>query len=279
MSRDPSIHLRLSDLTLVLENIAELYSISPKHVKTLAEDILKRGKHLSCSQRAIAQGKVNTQAEKILLSSRDDAGQFSILLAQLRKGYSKHRGVKAILPSDKDWPKVKELTGLANEFVKDFGLPKKEGYSEFIKALLDKCGNGYALFKLPSLVPKVYEHYRAKELVNQDFHPELTKGIFDQYHAQVAAAVGVSNHRLNLLPENYIAFIKASEILSYYKGVTPEIYVKAQFEGLAWTGSIPSISQLSGTNAAARLEKYLVKNEIRVNKPTRKIDWDNIRKR
>lgn len=275
--RDPSIHLKLSDLKLVISKIAPELSLSNKQVKLLADAILVHGKHLSCSHRAIQTNKkIEAKVDKMLMSSRDSAGQFSLMLSRLRKSILKHRGIKHIRPSDKDWLVVKELAGLAGEFCKEFGLSIKQGFKEYITIALNKMETGYGLNKMPRLNQYIYDYYRAQKIITSDLHPSLTRELFEAYRVKILEAVGFCTD-YSKDPQQYLYFVKAKEELRKLPGITPKIYVEAQFGGLSWANAIPTPSQLIGVNAITRLQKYLSENQIKVNSSARKINWAKIR--
>ena len=51
-------------------------------------------------------------------------------------------------------------------------------------------------------------------------------------------------------------------------GISPDIYVKAQFHGFEWRDGIPDPVQLVGTKAIDRLNKYLFEKNIKVSQAT-----------
>lgn len=67
---------------------------------------------------------------------------------------------------------------------------------------------------------------------------------------------------------------KAAEYIAEVK-VKPELYMNAQFDGLAFTGGIPFPSQFVGDKAVERLYRYMKKNGVSAKKP-KSMSWLNL---
>jgi hypothetical protein len=247
--------------------------------KKLARSILTLGKRYTPTNRKLFLNNTKTEkkASKIVASDSKDALLFSNLLTMLRK-QMKHRGVMVIDMGSKDWPQIKTITALASDFCEEFELDKKPGFTEYIKLAINKMGK-WGLNKFPYLHEAICIDYQAIQKIRKDPKPGATKRLFEIYDTEVYSKTGIRED-LEKNPQKYQYFVDARQLADSL-GITYEIYIKAQFEGLAWANGIPEPTQLVGDKATNRLNKYLYQNKIKVaskEEPTKKVNWDKIKK-
>lgn len=274
MERVASIHITEEHLVLVLKEIRQ----TRRGAEKLARMILIRGKIYSINERSLLENSHKAEGKliKMGLSSRDDATIFSQrLMFQRRK--LRHKGINIIKPGSKDWGMIKEATALANEFCTDFHLKQTDGYDKYIRLALRKMQK-FSLMKLNMLHQGICHEFEAITEIEQDTNPEATEKVMDVYNRMMNERTGeIIDYQKN--PEKFVQFLRVRHECKK-RGIDPEHYIKAQYEGLEWTGSIPDPSQLMGDKAHERLVKYLSRNKHLVIKTKQgpKIDFTKIKK-
>jgi hypothetical protein len=277
--RNPSLHIKKSDLILVLKKLLSSNSTQSVYCKELADQILRLGKPYSITTRSISitNDRLEKKAKQITSSSRLDADLFSNLLFMLRKK-NRHRGITQYKPGCKDWEVIKELAEIGNQFANDFGIEnKKEAYTTFIRLTLGKM-NQFNLHKFKTLYQVVSEEYGATgELAEMDKTPGKTQEVLDYYNKIILGKTGMDPFDYSKTPDKYLFFFKVKEICES-KNIPIRTYIDAQFEGLAFANGIPQPGQLVGPKAEERLIKYMYENNVKVkNTAITTVDWDKIK--
>lgn len=268
MIRIPSIHVDEKQLVLVINKIKDNYNIKKLSSTELAKLLLSYSTSNSCNNRLVSinNNRVEKKTQQILTSSKGDA----ILLADIihkHRVKKKHRGITRISQTDKDWPQVKKLVSICLEFCNEFSLDKRKGFIEYTKSGLDKISSPRQLLsKLINMQERIFDEYEIVQLIEDDNNSKETKYIYEFYSNLIAKKTGIPEK--NTDPLKYINFLKVREITDELD-VPCDIYIKAQFHGLAWTDGYPSPSQLVGDKARERLNKYLYEKKIKLgsNKP------------
>lgn len=271
MNRIPSIHIREDELIQVIESIKGLGNIHKMKSKELVKLITQYSSGSSCNNRTvvISNNKQDKKAKEILKSSKGDAMILSSLIYVVRKKL-RHKAIKKIDQDSRDWGKLKELVKCCIEFCNDFNLDKKEGFTIYVQTCLGKISS-YRNYvsKMVSMHEGITMEYEAKLQVENDNNPKETRDIFDYYKKLVYDHTGLP---LTDASENYVRYSKFINVreTTDQLDIPYQIYIKAQFDGLEWSGNYPEPSQLIGDNAIDRLNKYLYKNKMRKAKSSEK---------
>lgn len=267
MSREPSIHVRESHLKLVLQELLADKLVDGIDIEKLAMTISERVLKYSATSRAmvITSDRLERKAKSILKAAKGDAYLMAKIIHAIRISM-KHRGVQMYNQDSREWGMVKEITSNAIDFANEFGLSKKEGFTEYIKIAVSKMQR-FSIQKVPRMYESIMANYEATTLIREDDKPKITKSIHDGYIQKIARKVGfVEKYDNN--PEKYVCFYKA-RLIADEIGVSYRDYIEAQFEGFSYRDGIPDPVQLLGDGAKKRLMKYLYENNIKVN-PTQK---------
>lgn len=242
-----------------------------------AEIILKKGYTHSIASRAlyVSNNKVQEKASKLKLAARSDTGKFAQMLLYVRR-QMRHRGIKLIEPGDPEWFTIKELTKLATEFCNEFQLSLKDGYQIYLRTGISKVKN-FSINKLKSLHQAIFDHYEATQVIEMDKTPRETEELHDFYMANISDKTGFSQGYKNI-PEKYRYFVEGKQEAKKL-GVSYKVYIKAQFDAFEWNNSVPDPTQLVGTKALDRLQKYCFKEGLMVGKKKGSgIKWDKLKK-
>ena len=254
-------------------------SISKVELDKLAITIALKVRSKSLTHRSItvSNNKLVHKVAQVQSSVRSDAGLFSGILT-LKRRQLKHRGIISINASDRDWLLLKEVCGLATEFVNEFGLDKKRGYDRYIQLALAKMKN-YSLNKFKSMHPSICKEYEAIQEIELDDKPQKTAEMEEIFLAMVAERTGWSKTYKEDSPEKYAYFVKARKEAESFN-VSLKVYIASQF---SWFDSVlhtvPDPVQLVGVKAIERLQKYCYEQNIKMGKAANKksIDWGKIK--
>ena len=186
--RDPGLHIKRSDLVDV---ILALFGdrINPARgmgAEEFADAILVKAKKYTHVNRSITttSDRVEKKMNKLIKSDRGDAALFARVLHMTRIRL-KHRGIRQIEPNSRDWPMVKEVTGLAIEFGNEFNLDKKTAFRVYIDTSF-LFMKKFSLPKLNGLYERISEYFGAKEELLDDDDSVRTKLLYNYYQKQTA---------------------------------------------------------------------------------------------
>lgn len=272
--RNPSIHIKESDLITVLQGV--LCKNPNKNYKELAKEILVKAKSYSVNARGVysSNDKVEKKVIKMRLSARSDTAIFAQLLLLLRR-QAKHRGLTLIQPGEPEWFNLKEASKLATEFCNEFQISLKEGYKEYIKIGLSKMKN-FSVNKFKTIHAHICNEYEAIQEIARDPTPQETLKCHSIYMGIIGDKIGFT-HGYQNIPIKYRYFVKAKEEAKKL-GVTLSFYIKAQFQGLEWASAIPDPSQLVGITALERLQKYAFENNQVLGEKRNIVDFKKIKR-
>lgn len=262
MQRDPSIHIKRSDLKKVLNDHDILEMLGEENVDKFLNRLFFLTKSLTVSTRAfqVNNRKQDTKLKQIQQSSRIDSTSFERLIYAERI-VRRHKGFNRIKSGSKDWPVLKEVTSNALSFCSDFHLDKRLGCIKYIQIGMDLM-QIYNITKFKSLHEKISDSYIALQEIEADDDPDSTLELYRAYNKIIIDHTGIVED-LTKLPTVYVWFVRAKQ-QSREHNVDVNLYVDAQFSGLAFAKGIPHPSQLVGEKANARLSRYLYQNNYRV---------------
>ena len=256
--RDPSLHIKRSDLVKVLGKIFK--SNAGIDIQGLSNTLIELGKPYAASSRVfvITNERQEKRMAHIVSASRQDANMMANYLFLVRRKL-KHRGIQLIKPSSKDWDLIKELANNANNFCNEFDVTKSVGYVKFLEIGLKKMSK-FSLGKMLGMYSSICESYGALKEIEEDPTPNQTTQLMDYYRYKVANITGIVTSYKDL-PEKQVFFVKAKEITNQL-GVSYKTYIDAQFAMMEFRGALPDPLQLVGPKAKERLNKYMYQNKI-----------------
>lgn len=259
MKRQPSIHISKQALYKVLSKVlADDYS--DKQLKVLCKLILQEGVKYSLLRRSlnVTNQKTAKSTKGIRETEPEDARTFAHILTLCRKKL-RHRAIIQPAPGSKDWKLIQGILLNVNVFCEDFNLEKKKGYLVYIELGLKRMGNFY-LTNFQNLHTNIVNEYGAVEELQQDMTPlrtEKAHSIYSKHCGELAMVVDYTRD-----PAKMVHFKRVAEKAQKLK-ITLEHYIAAQFEGLKWAKTIPDPAQLVTDAAIVRLNKYIVKANLK----------------
>lgn len=267
INREASIHITESRLAIILTEL--LYDNPPGELKVskkaieLANEILIRSKRYSLSTRNIlvSNDRLAKQAEKVQKASLDHTMTMAKVIFQVRKTM-RHRGIEISKPGTRDWPFIKNITKNAEEFAtEEFkDQPIHVAFKYYIQEAM-KDMKTFSLARIQSTHAKIMDGYAARKELASDNNQNFTERAFNQYNKMIIDQVGMILTDYSKEPKDYKYFMEVGKECKKLK-VSPEDYIKSQFEGLAWTNGVPTPNQLTGSKALERLQKYLFENKM-----------------
>ena len=263
MKREPSIHVTEKNLALVLKDVLVEYYDMKIDNKLLAQLLVQKAKSLPANGRSIivSNDKLEKKTKVILSASKKDAFLMADIIYYVRKK-KRHRGVTKIDQNHREWGQLKKLTNCCIEFCNEFELPKRRGFIEYVTNGMNLITStrGY-IGKLISMQERLSNEYELVILIEDDENAKETRLIHDYYISMIVNKTGLrEDYRKQ--PTKYINFLKVREITDEMD-IPFDIYLKAQFFGLAWADSYPEPTQLVGDKAKERLNKYMYKNKLK----------------
>jgi hypothetical protein len=262
--RNPSIHVTLSDLTLLLK---ELGLDNPKQAAnkllTLAHERHYQRRDRVLVTTTAAKGK--TLKKVIAKPNADNTNEFGSILELVRRKL-KHKLVQTINPQSKDYNVLKEVALLAYQFNSTFDLPKQIGYQRFIELGVSLMRNKYSLSKFKFYAEKIFSIQEAHDLISNDPSPLGTDAIACIYDENLRKQAGINLSYTRNDYQEWVNFYYTRLDIETYKA-NPLDWIAAQFEGLAFMSAIPELSQLYGDNAYKRYIAYLTNKQAQKKNP------------
>lgn len=272
--REPSIHIKESDLLKVLEDII------PEHlldINWLAKEISRRAKPKSLNNRSVSvsNNKLERDIKTLIKSSESDSGLLANLIFHIRRRKTKLYTTKKIEKGSKEYTQLKELTKVCIDFCNTFNFDKKEGFTKYLELAIPKITSSLNYVqKLINMAEKIYQLQEAQLIIDNDEDSSETKLVHDTYVGLISTKTGLTNDYTKN-PIVYCKFIDVRKVTDDLD-IPVDIYIKAQFHGLSWTDSFPEPHQLIGDKAIERLNKYLYENKIRTSKEEPKKEGKNV---
>lgn len=262
--REPSLHIKESDLIRILED-ADLKGVN---IKQLVKYILKTGKKHTLNHRKLlaANKKVTQKAEKVLSSSSEDTLIMNSVILMLRRKL-KHQNVQLIRPGTKEYTVLKTITSNARSFYDNYFEPDesiKNAFVKYIEIGISKMQK-FTITKLNSLHEAICLTFEANKRIALNPQPELTDRALKWYNKWVLDRVGTILTDYSKIPDKYVCFIQVAEYCKENR-IEPEVYIDAQFKGVEWRQGIPDPHQLIGDKALTYLQNHLFQNPELVKK-------------
>jgi hypothetical protein len=254
--RDPSLHIRKSELIKVWEELDDKGVYNEEFI----DKLFIKAKSKSCPSRSVyaSNNKLEQKVEKLKLATRSNAGLFAQSILLIRRKL-KHKGITLIKPADPEWLTVKEATNLATQFCNEFLIDRKIGYREYVEIGLSMMTH-FNIGRFKSLHQSICNRYEAIQEIRSDRWPDLTRNAHSTFLAIISEKTGFSeSYEKN--PDKYRFFVQVSRTCREI-GITVQDWIKAQFAAFEWKNAVPEPSQLAGEKARERVMKYCFENDI-----------------
>lgn len=277
MKRDPSIHLKKSSLVKLAREyvIQSNGAIKVNQAIDLVNFLVKNGGKHNATNRSIlvSNAKVEKKVDNVLKSSQSDTMLMAVLIKMTRISLG-HRGVSEIKSGSRDWGVVKQITAAALEFCSVFDLPKKEGFTKYLKIGMGKMAK-FGLTKYLSMKESIFTSHESYLEIISDKWPNNTKNTHNEYVSRIFNNTGLTNDYTKN-PEKYVYFVRVTKYC-IESGLSHKQYLEAQFNGIGFKDSYPDPAQLIGDKATERLNRYLFEHKIKIREKTKQTtDWKKI---
>ncbi len=260
--RDPSLHI-------TKKNLAKILNILEFNVRTSGEELSEKIFYVAgpfqIKDRYLKLLNTKTPLKKKLEKSlKADAGMpdkfvelFNGLLTSCRQAQNSFTKVRLITKDNKDYILLKEVAKIAHEFSEHFDIqPRKDGYLEFIKlglAMMPK----YGLNKFKYYQNKIFDSFDNQLQVVTDTNRQATLEFYNIWQAKMVEYSGLEDFvDIEYQYDKFIHILlgrQASDVVQ----ADYELWIVAQFEGLAFLSAIPELSQFYGDGALNRYERHL----------------------
>lgn len=283
MSRNPILHIKLSNLELVLKQLGIKSELAFDIIRVASEKKFQMRKQYMVSA---PNSKIRKKLEKNQNAENDITEKFNMILTGLLQ-MKQMKNVPVIYKESKNYILLKEIAKAAHEYAVNFDFtPLEEGYKSFCELAMRIMGKKYKLEKIKYYLPKMYDMTEAIMLIEKDVNKEGTKLFYDTWQS-----VGSKYSTVPLIlleVEDWLHIIYARDEADSMKANYEE-WITAQFEGLSFMNVIPELNQLYGVNAKKRYQKYITDKgfskksgnvEMRYESvdPNQKSYWDMVRK-
>jgi hypothetical protein len=165
---------------------------------------------------------------------------------------------------------------MADRFCSTFNLGKIEGYKAFCQELL-KLRKKFILAFTVNQMDVLFSNYASTKSIKENESRGSVVTMHRLYNNYILERTGIDDNYEGT--PDFEHFIAAADIAEEMN-VSPEVFLKAQFDELAWTGNPPSLSQISSPKARDRVKAYCYSNGIRANtSPAKvvKVDFKSIK--
>lgn len=257
IKRDPSIHVKRSDLIQLLSNTPGIEITGS--IDRVVELLFMSAKLYAIPNRSYVEVKKTSQkkASNALSVTSKQAEVFNGLLTSIRTERH-HKGIKVITESDAQYTTLLSATKLALEFANAFYSKEEEriGIKDYITIGLDLMKGSYSLSKFVSYSESIFRTGDKCLLLQEDTNKEGTADFIEAYKKLVMSATQIQYlvESVDKQVDFLLGRIEADKHKASYKN-----WIEAQFSELAFMNTIPNPSQLHGENALFRYQKYVVK--------------------
>ncbi len=263
MKREPSIHISESKLAELLKPW-----LKPRDSLYVAKEILIEAKKYQLSNRKLLANnqKLTQKANNIDKSPLEYTMIMAKAIYNTRKRL-KHKGIDIAKPGSRDWTIIKDITASALEYCEELGLTGTYDtmFARYVTAymgILGKTGK-FNLLSFRGKAEQIIAYEGAKKELLDDKNYLKTERAYKRYNYHIIKQTGEILTHYDNMPEKYKFFMEVGKA-SIELGVTPEIWIDAQFAELEWTKSFPEPNQLVGDKAKERMQKYMYKNKIKI---------------
>ena len=258
MKREPAIHVKAKYLEELIPGICAMNDAGSTTAEIMSM-IFKELKGKEIRNRSIFKvtARKKKKIDKIVQNAQADVATFQRLLVTHRKSIN-HKRITLINVGDSEYGMLKEVAGIADEFVETFGLDKKIGYSEFISRFFRILGRAqFGLNKFKFYKQRIFDNYEAVVVMREDLkrldNKQNTQKVYSTWRElmdRYAGEMGVLDNE-----DEFIHMVFARQEADDL-GADYADYLEAQFEKLNQMGLVPEFGALYGMNARKRYRSY-----------------------
>lgn len=259
MKKTPTIHITTENLAVILDSlgIPHAYQVSGK-VLSIAHQ-----QGLQIRNRSLIVGKSGTKKKIERIAKVDNttvADSFQSILL-LKRRQAKHRHITTIGKTDKDYTMLKSVATIAEEFCDSFGYKDRMlGYGKFCDIGLSLMGKLYGINKFKYHAERIFHIEECLTALKHDTNEEGTSSLYEYWKVALLKYAGLERH-ISSSSLEYVHFLYARQEADTAKAKYKD-WIDAQFEGLAFMGVVPELSQLYSGQSTQRYEAYKASKSI-----------------
>lgn len=245
--RDPSIHIKLSDLRRVFHKLGIDVS--------LAEQVVRHSKEYKIIDRQVL---LTTKTMKKKVTKLQQHANSNIELFEgelyLERTQQGHKRVRHINPDTSEYNTLIKVSQLATKFANTYDLDITHGIRTYIRIGLQLMRHKYSLNRFVYYDNHIHEEYSKQLELREDSNPKLTEAIYKYYSSLVTVEVDKSAD-----------FVYCRIDIEEYNA-KPQMWIDAQFEILSFIDVVPTPDQLHGIKAYKRYLRYASERKIQLPK-------------
>lgn len=250
MSRNPSIHIRRTDLKIVLLNSGIQVSDSQMDL------IFQNAIHYKLSDRHLIFSNKKQNLERLEKNHKVETAPVEIFngcLTLVRQDIG-HRFFEKIDRTSVQYSVLKEVSMIAEEYCKTFNLGLREGFVEFCRLGLDLMGKKYGLNKFKFYKEKIFKQKEWEILIQDDAGSTLTAEVISYYKSTLLSKG--TTYEIDRV-EEYVDFIYCKQEIQESNSKVKD-WIDAQFIKLEFLDIYPNPNQLYGDGARKRYKEYML---------------------
>ncbi len=249
--RDPSIHIKRSDLVNVFKSM--FLDVSAARVN----DIMREAMKYSIRNRinVVLPANSRKKAERVIDTESEWVDTFNAIYSTVMM--EKNMRVLPIHKKDPQYLTLKEVTRQAIDFCILFQLPYEVGFKEYIQLAVTLLDKKYSLYRLKASADWIAATHRDIVAIAEDPTPELTHKMRVSWMNAMKKFAGVTSE-ITLTSDKYIHLVYAKQDAEELKADYDD-WINAQFEKWSYLKSVPEFSQLHGDNAKLNYRIYVGK--------------------
>jgi len=250
--RDPSIHIRKSDLIDILKG----YGLN-EDIHMLTATIMREAHKYSIKNRVFVttKAKAKKKSDRSVETDTQRLEQFN----RIYMGCMVSHSIKTMTigKTSPQYLTFREVCNQAKEFCDLCNVSYETGMKLYVEIGIKLLGNKFGIYRLKSQALKILEYYQAKALIASDPDPDGTDDMVTAW----TQAVKVFYHTSITLEDDAqrAHFIHAREDADSLKA-EPYDWMASQFEKWSYLNTLPAFTQLYGDNAKLIYKIYITKN-------------------
>jgi len=245
MARKPSLHIKHSDLFLILKERA-----SEEDAAKTMEHILRRASEFPVRRSIIV---TTARAKKKLLAVNTSSVELFNRVLTERRQSAGHVKFRQILKTDRQYQLLCEVSKDAEEFCKLYEISETSGFRVYCDLGIKKIGKNWGLNKFKTYKDHIFDRYERQLAISNNKNKALTDQILD-YYLSTCNMHSQKRHIWELYAHD---FVYATEAI-LEAGADYKQWIDIQFKALKEFDVIPNPYNLHGEFA---LKAFLSKGK------------------
>lgn len=252
MKRDPSIHIRRSDL------IEILFQLGIKSADNVANKILHKALAYNIRNRVYIDIKLKSTSRKKVKRLTEIEDDIVERFNRIYNAVMLEKSIKTpqIHKNSKLYFTLKEISNQAVECCRLHNMQITDNNLKlYIEIGIDLLGRDFTIYRLKGANLKIIKRIESLHILYKDPNPDFTQAIYKAWKKMVKIYYGSEFEIDN--PDKFVAFCLAAQDAKKHNA-TAEDWIQAQFEKFSFLGVIPEFTQLYGDDAVLAYHKFCI---------------------